>query len=50
MLTLATPLLNDWFSVFAGGTRFSEQGFMVGAAQLNSSLLTVSVVAILIPG
>jgi hypothetical protein len=36
--------------VFAGGVRFSEQGFMVGASQLNSSLLTVSVVAILIPG
>ncbi|KAI0292423.1 calcium/proton exchanger [Russula brevipes] len=34
---------------FAGGTRFSEQGFGVGAAQLNSSLLTLSVVAVLLP-
>jgi Ca2+:H+ antiporter len=51
---------------FAGGTRFSEQGFgmsscsshvfgavvlkpMTGAAQLNSSLLTLSVIAVLLP-
>ena len=57
---------------FAGGTRFSEQGFgqstcprcscllspteidvfgwlVVGAVQLNSSLLTLSVIAVLLP-
>lgn len=34
---------------FAGGIRFSEQGFSTTAAQLNSSLLMMSVVAILIP-
>jgi Ca2+:H+ antiporter len=52
---------------FAGGTRFSEQGFgmstcsfitvvlnltlphLTGATQLNSSLLTLSVIAVLLP-
>ncbi|KAF8557435.1 calcium/proton exchanger, partial [Imleria badia] len=34
---------------FAGGLRFSEQGFGMGAAQLNSSLLTISVIALLLP-
>ncbi|KAF7289804.1 hypothetical protein MIND_01354700 [Mycena indigotica] len=34
---------------FLGGMRFSEQGFAMGAAQLNSSLLTLSVVAVLLP-
>lgn len=34
---------------FAGGIRFSEQGFSTVAAQLNSSLLMMSVVAVLIP-
>lgn len=34
---------------FVGGVRFSEQGFSTVAAQLNSSLLMMSVVAILIP-
>ena len=34
---------------FAGGMRFSEQGFGVSATQLNSSLLTVSVIAVLLP-
>ncbi|KAJ7205329.1 Sodium/calcium exchanger protein-domain-containing protein [Mycena haematopus] len=32
-----------------GGLKFSEQGFAAGAAQLNSSLLTVSVIAVLLP-
>lgn len=36
-------------SFFAGGVRFSEQGFKDTAAQLNSSLLVISVIAILIP-
>ena len=34
---------------FAGGTRFSEQGFRLSATQLNSSLLTISVIAVLLP-
>ncbi|KAJ7135717.1 Sodium/calcium exchanger protein-domain-containing protein [Mycena epipterygia] len=34
---------------FCGGVKFSEQGFAAGAAQLNSSLLTLSVVAVLLP-
>ncbi|KIY43837.1 hypothetical protein FISHEDRAFT_67626 [Fistulina hepatica ATCC 64428] len=34
---------------FAGGLRFSEQGFGVSATQLNSSLLTISVIAVLLP-
>lgn len=34
---------------FAGGIRYSEQGFKDTAAQLNSSLLVISVIAILIP-
>ncbi|KAF9649861.1 calcium/proton exchanger, partial [Thelephora ganbajun] len=34
---------------FAGGTRFSEQGFALSATQLNSSLLTLSVIGVLIP-
>lgn len=34
---------------FAGGTRFAEQGFGVSATQLNSSLLTISVIAVLLP-
>lgn len=34
---------------FAGGTRFSEQGFGLSATQLNSSLLTISVIAVLLP-
>jgi Ca2+:H+ antiporter len=34
---------------FAGGLKYSEQGFGASAAQLNSSLLTISVIAILLP-
>jgi len=37
------------FCFFAGGTRFSEQGFAISATQLNSSLLTLSVIGVLIP-
>lgn len=33
----------------AGGIKFSEQGFKDTAAQLNSSLLVISVIAVLIP-
>ncbi|KAG1854463.1 Sodium/calcium exchanger protein-domain-containing protein [Suillus subalutaceus] len=35
---------------FAGGMRFSEQGFGLNAMQVNSSLLTISAIAILLPG
>ncbi|KAN0126363.1 calcium/proton exchanger [Russula decolorans] len=35
--------------LFAGGTRFSEQGFGISAAHLDSSLLTLSVIAVLLP-
>lgn len=35
---------------FAGGLRFSEQGFGQSAVQINSSLLTISVIAVLLPG
>ncbi|KAF7424414.1 hypothetical protein PC9H_009721 [Pleurotus ostreatus] len=34
---------------FAGGTQYSEQGFTVSTVQLNSSLLTISVIAVLLP-
>jgi Ca2+:H+ antiporter len=34
---------------FAGGIKYSEQGFGASASQLNSSLLTISVIAVLLP-
>ncbi|KAF9652089.1 calcium/proton exchanger [Thelephora ganbajun] len=34
---------------FVGGTRFSEQGFSLSAIQVNSSLLTLSVIGVLTP-
>ncbi|KAG6864379.1 hypothetical protein C0991_010030 [Blastosporella zonata] len=34
---------------FAGGLKYSEQGFGASATQLNSSLLTLSVIAVLLP-
>lgn len=37
------------FFRIAGGIKFSEQGFKDTAAQLNSSLLVISVIAVLIP-
>lgn len=46
---LSNLLLVLGMCFFAGGTRFSEQGFGVSATQLNSSLLTVSVIAVLLP-
>lgn len=46
---LSNLLLVLGMCFFAGGTRYSEQGFMAGAAQLNSSLLTISVIAVLLP-
>jgi len=47
---LSNLLLVLGMCFFAGGTRFSEQGFMATTAQLNTSLLILSVTAILIPG
>ncbi|KAG1838365.1 calcium proton exchanger [Suillus subalutaceus] len=35
---------------FAGGLRFSEQGFGQSAVQIDSSLLTISIIAVLLPG
>ncbi|OCH95484.1 calcium/proton exchanger [Obba rivulosa] len=46
---LSNLLLVLGMCFFAGGTRFSEQGFGMSATQLNSSLLTVSVIAVLLP-
>ncbi|KAI0783564.1 Sodium/calcium exchanger protein-domain-containing protein [Abortiporus biennis] len=46
---LSNLLLVLGMCFFAGGTRFSEQGFGVSAVQLNSSLLTVAVIAVLLP-
>ncbi|TFK82665.1 Calcium/proton exchanger [Polyporus arcularius HHB13444] len=46
---LSNLLLVLGMCFFAGGTRFSEQGFGVSVTQLNSSLLTISVIAVLLP-
>ncbi|KAG9010444.1 hypothetical protein FRB94_010407 [Tulasnella sp. JGI-2019a] len=46
---LSNLLLVLGMCFFAGGIKYSSQGFMIGAAQLNSSLLTLSVIGILIP-
>ncbi|KAI9629279.1 hypothetical protein KEM48_011128 [Puccinia striiformis f. sp. tritici PST-130] len=46
---LSNLLLVLGMCFFAGGVRFSEQAFSITAAQLNSSLLIMSVIAILIP-
>lgn len=46
---LSNLLLVLGMCFFAGGTHFSEQGFSIGAAQINSSLLTLSAVAVLLP-
>ncbi|KAH8100085.1 calcium proton exchanger [Cristinia sonorae] len=46
---LSNILLVLGMCFFAGGVRFSEQGFGVSPVQLNASLLTVSVIAILLP-
>ncbi|KAI6108227.1 calcium proton exchanger [Pisolithus sp. B1] len=47
---LSNLLLVLGMCFFAGGLRFSEQGFGHVASQLNSSLLTISVIAVLLPG
>ncbi|KAF6757263.1 Calcium/proton exchanger [Ephemerocybe angulata] len=46
---LSNLLLVLGMCFFAGGMKFSEQGFGLSATQLNSSLLTVSVIAVLLP-
>ncbi|KAI5481582.1 pentatricopeptide repeat protein [Pseudohyphozyma bogoriensis] len=46
---LSNLLLVLGMCFFAGGVKFSEQGFKDTAAQLNSSLLVIAVIAILIP-
>ncbi|KAJ7324006.1 Calcium/proton exchanger [Mycena albidolilacea] len=46
---LSNLLLVLGMCFFAGGLKFSEQGFGASATQLNSSLLTISVIAILLP-
>ncbi|KAJ3923827.1 calcium proton exchanger [Lentinula edodes] len=46
---LSNLLLVLGMCFFAGGVRFSEQGFGLVASQLNSSLLTIAVIAILLP-
>ncbi|KAF5377375.1 hypothetical protein D9757_008035 [Collybiopsis confluens] len=46
---LSNLLLVLGMCFFAGGVRFSEQGFGAVATQLNSSLLTLSVIAVLLP-
>ncbi|THH09302.1 hypothetical protein EW145_g2120 [Phellinidium pouzarii] len=46
---LSNLLLVLGMCFFAGGTRFQEQGFGASASQINSSLLTLSVIAVLLP-
>lgn len=46
---LSNILLVLGMCFFAGGLRKAEQGFLPSAANLNSSLLTLSVIAVLIP-
>ncbi|KAJ4476224.1 Calcium/proton exchanger [Lentinula aciculospora] len=46
---LSNLLLVLGMCFFAGGLRFQEQGFGAVATQLNSSLLTLSVIAVLLP-
>ncbi|PPQ69173.1 hypothetical protein CVT26_003547, partial [Gymnopilus dilepis] len=46
---LSNLLLVLGMCFFAGGLKYSEQGFGVSASQLNSSLLTISVIAVLLP-
>ncbi|GAA5968250.1 hypothetical protein JCM11641_003783 [Rhodosporidiobolus odoratus] len=46
---LSNLLLVLGMCFFCGGIKFSEQGFKDTAAQLNSSLLVISVIAVLLP-
>ncbi|KAF8896266.1 hypothetical protein BD779DRAFT_1668091 [Infundibulicybe gibba] len=46
---LSNLLLVMGMCFFAGGVKFSEQGFGVAATQMNTSVLTISVIAVLLP-
>ncbi|KAF8071716.1 calcium/proton exchanger [Lyophyllum atratum] len=46
---LSNLLLVLGMCFFAGGLKYSEQGFGASATQLNSSLLAISVIAVLLP-
>ncbi|PCH42265.1 calcium/proton exchanger [Wolfiporia cocos MD-104 SS10] len=46
---LSNLLLVLGMCFFAGGVKYAEQGFGMSATQLNSSLLTISVIAVLLP-
>ncbi|KAF8997493.1 Sodium/calcium exchanger protein-domain-containing protein [Cyathus striatus] len=46
---LSNLLLVLGMCFFAGGLKYSEQGFGLVATQLNASLLTISVIAVLLP-
>ncbi|KZV74613.1 Calcium/proton exchanger [Peniophora sp. CONT] len=46
---LSNLLLVLGMCFFAGGTKFAEQGFAFSASQINTSLLTLSVIAVLLP-
>jgi len=46
---LSNLLLVLGMCFFAGGLKYSEQGFGASTTQLNSSLLTISVIAVLLP-
>ncbi|KAF9525689.1 calcium/proton exchanger [Crepidotus variabilis] len=46
---LSNLLLVLGMCFFAGGMRYSEQGFGLSSTQLNSTLLTISVIAVLLP-
>ncbi|KAJ7659506.1 Sodium/calcium exchanger protein-domain-containing protein [Mycena rosella] len=46
---LSNLLLVLGMCFFTGGIKFAEQGFGMGAAQLNSSLLTLSAACVLLP-
>ncbi|KIK93268.1 hypothetical protein PAXRUDRAFT_524599 [Paxillus rubicundulus Ve08.2h10] len=47
---LSNLLLVLGMCFLTGGSRFSDQGFGTSALQLHSSLLTISVIAVLLPG
>ncbi|KZO95110.1 calcium/proton exchanger [Calocera viscosa TUFC12733] len=47
---LSNLLLVLGMCFYAGGVKYSEQGFLVTPSQINSELLFLSVVAVLLPG
>ncbi|KDQ54091.1 hypothetical protein JAAARDRAFT_60868 [Jaapia argillacea MUCL 33604] len=46
---LSNLLLILGLSIFAGGVRFSEQGFNAGMTRINTSLLALAVISVLLP-